>query len=106
MTVKLDPLHLKMSAAFRDQLLCGINMRIHGVRDPDIGDMEEATDALLTQCPEETCEQCDAIFCLFGSGLHFHHDGCPACAERDFDPNPDNSQRLLLAHVRNLRTAQ
>ncbi len=38
-------------------------------------------DALLNHCPYPECNECAKIICPFGNSLHFHHDGCPACAE-------------------------
>lgn len=38
-------------------------------------------DALLQHCPDPECSACAAIVCPHGEPLHFHHDGCPACAE-------------------------
>jgi len=38
-------------------------------------------DQLLEHCPLPECERCAEIVCPFQEPLHFHHDGCPACAE-------------------------
>ena len=35
---------------------------------------------------EVLCESCARAFCPDGERLHFHHDGCPACYERDPKP--------------------
>lgn len=37
-------------------------------------------DSLLMQCPDAECSQCSIVVCPHGCDLHFHHDGCPACA--------------------------
>lgn len=39
-------------------------------------------DALLLHCPAgEYCETCARTICPHKDGMHFHHDGCPSCAE-------------------------
>lgn len=40
-------------------------------------------DALLAHCPDPECGICAEIICPHKSAWHFHHDGCPACAEVD-----------------------
>lgn len=37
-------------------------------------------DALLQHCADAECHTCGSIICRHGEPLHFHHDGCPACA--------------------------
>jgi hypothetical protein len=36
---------------------------------------------LLAHCPDDECPTCAVIICPQACSLHFHHDGCPACAE-------------------------
>lgn len=43
----------------------------------------EEVDALLLKCPDAECSLCGEIVCPHGSSWHFHHDGCPACAENE-----------------------
>lgn len=40
-------------------------------------------DKLLNHCDKESgeCSECGKIMCPHECDLHFHHDGCPACAE-------------------------
>jgi hypothetical protein len=38
-------------------------------------------DAILAECPDAECPTCAIIICPYGEPLHFHHDGCPACAQ-------------------------
>lgn len=38
------------------------------------------TDALLNECTDPECLVCGLIVCPYQEPLHFHHDGCPACA--------------------------
>lgn len=45
--------------------------------------LEAMVDKLLAHCPDAECLTCGAAVCPYGEPLHFHHDGCPACAERD-----------------------
>lgn len=40
-------------------------------------------DALLAHCPDGECETCSEIICPHKYAMHFHHDGCPACAEHE-----------------------
>lgn len=96
---ELDELHQRMRAALMDQLRHGIVMRAAGVADPDMSDLQDRTNALLNRCGDEWCRQCDDVFCIHGSGMHFHHDGCPSCAQEP-EPSPDEHARLLLAHNR------
>lgn len=42
--------------------------------------------ALLDHCPDAECATCAAIICPHDCGLHYHHDGCPACAEHEENP--------------------
>lgn len=32
-------------------------------------------------CPDPECLTCGVLSCPFGEPMHFHHDGCPACAD-------------------------
>jgi hypothetical protein len=40
-------------------------------------------DALLNHCDDGECVTCGQIICPHGDGMHFHHDGCPACAQTE-----------------------
>lgn len=42
-------------------------------------------DALLNHCDKDggECYECSRIVCPHQCELHFHHDGCPACAMED-----------------------
>lgn len=40
-------------------------------------------DAALALCPDAECEQCAFLACPHGDFMHFHHDGCPSCAEAE-----------------------
>ena len=44
---------------------------------------EAKCDALLNHCSDPECSVCASIICPHGCSWHFHHDGCPACAEAD-----------------------
>lgn len=46
------------------------------LRDKFHSDSEE----LMKQCGDAECGECAKIMCPHGEILHFHHDGCPACA--------------------------
>lgn len=47
----------------------------------DLAAKTSQVQALLDHCPDAECYRCAAILCPHGEELHFHHDGCPACAE-------------------------
>jgi hypothetical protein len=49
--------------------------------DVRIRDLEAQVDALLAHCPDGECPTCATIVCPHKCDMHFHHDGCPACAE-------------------------
>jgi len=42
---------------------------------------EKIIDALLNHCEDGECHVCSQIICPHGDGMHFHHDGCPSCAQ-------------------------
>ncbi len=44
---------------------------------------ERKLDALLNHCDDGECATCAQIICPHGDGMHFHHDGCPTCAQED-----------------------
>lgn len=46
-----------------------------------LNEHDKKLDALLAHCPDGECGVCAEIICPHGDGMHFHHDGCPACAE-------------------------
>lgn len=56
-----------------------------------IADDERKIDLLLAHCPDGECTTCGEIICPHGGAMHFHHDGCPSCAEHDADDIPDFS---------------
>ena len=43
----------------------------------------QVVDALLGQCPDAECCECASIVCPHEDPMHFHHDGCPACASAE-----------------------
>jgi hypothetical protein len=52
-------------------------------RDEEIQRLKGQIDALLAHCPVSECPECAEIVCPHGEPMHFHHDGCPACAHFD-----------------------
>ena len=46
---------------------------------------EERVDKLLNHCDDPECWDCGKIICPHECEMHFHHDGCPACAEHEFE---------------------
>lgn len=46
-------------------------------------DPEERINELLAMCRDPECYTCGSIVCPHGEELHFHHEGCPACAEHE-----------------------
>lgn len=53
-----------------------------------ISDDERKLDALLAHCDDGECVTCGQIICKHGNGMHFHHDGCPSCAQEG-EPDSD-----------------
>ena len=51
--------------------------RLHGV-----------IDKLLAHCPDGECHECGAAVCPHADPLHFHHDGCPSCAQAEEAEQP------------------
>ena len=48
-----------------------------------IATLEKQVDALLQHCDDPECWTCGKIICPYGGEMHFHHDGCPTCAEME-----------------------
>lgn len=44
-----------------------------------------AINRILVECSDPECGECARIICPYHEPLHFHHDGCPACAQEDED---------------------
>jgi hypothetical protein len=42
---------------------------------------EKQVEKLLNHCGDPECDECAKIICPHGDFMHFHHDGCPTCAE-------------------------
>lgn len=54
------------------------------LRDAKARGADEPTlDKILAGCPDMECYECGEIICPYGERLHFHHDGCPSCAEAE-----------------------
>lgn len=47
---------------------------------------DKAVDEILKLCPIGECMACARIVCPHADPLHFHHDGCPTCAEEAGEP--------------------
>ena len=58
-------------------------MEIIDAQAAEIERMETIANALLNHCDKDggECRECGRICCPHGESLHFHHDGCPACAQ-------------------------
>lgn len=58
-------------------------------KDIKIDSMYAKLDLLLNHCTRENgeCSFCGSVICPHGDGMHFHHDGCPSCAEDGSDAN-------------------
>lgn len=46
-------------------------------------------------CQDPECTTCAILLCPFAEPLHYHHDGCPACAYHE-----DNVEQLQLVDWR------
>jgi hypothetical protein len=46
----------------------------------------EAADRFVNACTRDQgeCYECSWICCPHQDEMHFHHDGCPSCAEDEF----------------------
>jgi hypothetical protein len=53
-----------------------------------------AAERLINACTLDggECHQCSEICCPWGEPLHFHHDGCPACAQAE-----ENGAKVMQA---------
>ena len=40
-------------------------------------------DAMLEHCADAECTTCATIICPHQDAMHFHHDGCPSCADEE-----------------------
>jgi hypothetical protein len=47
----------------------------------DVVRLDKIINELLAHCSIGECGVCSEIVCPYKEPLHFHHDGCPACAE-------------------------
>lgn len=59
----------------------------HATRLDLVREVERLTvmvDKLLNHCDKDNgeCLECSKIVCPYECELHFHHDGCPACAQQ------------------------
>lgn len=53
-----------------------------------IDSLRNQIDRLLAHCPDGECATCGEIICPHGGTMHFHHDGCPSCAEQEKEQKP------------------
>jgi hypothetical protein len=49
----------------------------------EIEALKETVDKLLNHCDDPECWECGKIICPYGGEMHFHHDGCPTCAQME-----------------------
>lgn len=73
----IDAVHTRVRVAMQDLAAAGA--------EHDLADAERRLDLALAECEDGECEICASIVCPYGEPLHFHHDGCPACAEYEDD---------------------
>lgn len=57
----------------------------------EISNLNDKIDKLLNHCPDPECWECGKIICPYGGEMHFHHDGCPTCAEMEYENDQNNS---------------
>jgi hypothetical protein len=72
-----------MSNPKYEALLSNIHKKLEAAKlqnQPDI-----VLDMLLELCPVGECAICARIICPHNDLFHFHHDGCPSCAEHEGD---------------------
>ena len=58
-----------------------LRMEVHALQGGAVT-LNEAQHTATADCPGSECMQCGARDCPYGEPLHYHHDGCPACARR------------------------
>ena len=51
--------------------------------EAEIAKLTAKLDNLLAHCPDMECPECAAIICDHHDPMHFHHDGCPSCAQAE-----------------------
>lgn len=61
-------------------------------READVLRMGKQLDALLKHCSICECGYCAVILCPHDDPMHFHHDGCPSCAQAE-----DAAEAVLAA---------
>lgn len=49
----------------------------------ELAEARHMVEQLVEHCPDLECSRCGEIICPHHEPLHFHHDGCPACATID-----------------------
>ena len=64
--------------------------------EAEIAALHVKLDKLLDHCPEGECSTCAAIICDHHDPMHFHHDGCPSCAQAEGELN-NNSVAIPIA---------
>lgn len=88
----LDTLHQQMRDLFVEELK--VALATGSIPEK----IERQVDELFDSCPGgECCDQCAQIFCPYGEGLHFHHDGCPCCSS---DPAPTDRGARHIARTK------
>lgn len=50
-----------------------------------IQSQDDKINKLLDHCDDPECWDCGKIMCPYGGEMHFHHDGCPTCAEMEYE---------------------
>lgn len=68
-----------------------------------IEELSAQVDRLLAHCPDYECHTCGEIICPYGEPLHFHHDGCPACAENEADERDQSAATRFRAEGGNTK---
>ena len=58
--------------------------------------LQDMNNKLLNHCPDAECFECSKIVCPHGCEMHFHHDGCPACAMAESEQVETTEQQLDL----------
>lgn len=64
-----------------------------------VADDERKLDALLAHCGDGECGACGQIICPHGDSMHFHHDGCPSCAQHEAATVKDRLRVTFSVHV-------
>lgn len=57
--------------------------KVQKMQADEVYKAQATIDKLLNHCDDPECWDCGKIICPHEDEMHFHHDGCPTCAEME-----------------------